>query len=385
MGIFSEYLEKNLTFEELNNERKKQLEKISQLRGNRDILVFAADYNKGNAPISISFEDLLPINDQLNNLSGDSLDLILETPGGSGEVAEDIVKLLREKYNDVAIIIPGWAKSAGTLIAMSCDEILMEPASALGPIDAQLSREGKVFSADALLKGLDEIKEEVLKTGDLNRAYIPILQGISPGELQGAQNALDFAKVLVREWLVKYKFKDWLTHSSDGSQVTLDEKISRANEIAISLADHSRWLTHGRSIKISDLNDMKLKINDYSKNQDLADAIRRYYTLLKMTLETNIYKIFETVDSQIFKSINQNSEPPKQPSGDEKKAVFDFNCPKCHSHYRIQANLGQEHPLEPGNTKFPANNIFDCTKCGKQTDLSGAKKQIESQTGLPIV
>jgi len=69
-------------------------------------------------------------------------------------------------------------------MAMSVDEILMGPASALGPIDAQMSWQGKRFSADALLEGLEKIKEEVAGSGILNKAYIPILQGISPGEIQ---------------------------------------------------------------------------------------------------------------------------------------------------------------------------------------------------------
>jgi hypothetical protein len=386
LGIFTEYLERNLNFEDLNLERKKQLKRISELRGGRDILVYAADYNKGNAPISIIFDDLLPINDQLTNLCGHALDIIVETPGGSGEVAEDIVKLIREKYDDVAIIVPGWSKSAGTIIAMSCDEILMEPASALGPIDAQITRNGKTFSAEALLKGMDEIKVEVEETDKLNMAYIPILQGISPGELQGAKNALDFAKVLVKEWLIKYKFKDWNYHSSNGLLVTLEEKIMRAEEIAADLADHSKWLTHGRSIKIADLEGMKLKINDYSSNIELADAIRRYYTLLKMTLDTNIYKVYETVESQIFKSLHSPNQPPVQrPEQGVNAAVFDANCGNCNSIFKVQANLGREYPIEPGNLEFPLDNIILCPNCRYEINLSQAREQIESQTGLPIV
>ncbi|MGI8741790.1 MAG: hypothetical protein ACR2NN_04305 [Bryobacteraceae bacterium] len=49
---------------------------------------------------------------------------------------------------------------------------------------------------------MEKIKKEVVDTGTLNRAYIPILQGISPGELQSAENALSFAKILVTQWLV---------------------------------------------------------------------------------------------------------------------------------------------------------------------------------------
>lgn len=60
MGIYSEYIGHNFTFEQINHERKGMLQLISHLRG-RDVLVYAADYTKGDAPISISFEDLLPI------------------------------------------------------------------------------------------------------------------------------------------------------------------------------------------------------------------------------------------------------------------------------------------------------------------------------------
>jgi len=239
MGIYSEYLNKKLSAEELIKERKAQLKRISQIR-KRDILVFASDLNKRIPEISIGYSDLLPIKDQLANLKGKKLDLIIETPGGSGETAEDIVKSLRNKYDDIAIIIPGWAKSAGTIIAMSGNEILMEPNSALGPIDAQLTWQGKTFSAQALLDGLDKTKEEVEKTGVLNKAYIPILQGMSLGEIENARNSLSFAKVLVTDWLKNYKFKDWNNHKTSGKAVTEDEKEARANEIAEKLCDHNK-------------------------------------------------------------------------------------------------------------------------------------------------
>ena len=100
MGIYSEYLDQPLagSVELLAAERKNQLRRISAIRGDRDILVFAADLNKETNLISINYVDILPISDQLANLKGTRLDLILETPGGSGEIAEDIVRLLRKKY-----------------------------------------------------------------------------------------------------------------------------------------------------------------------------------------------------------------------------------------------------------------------------------------------
>ena len=101
MGIYGEYLNQPLAgnVELLAAERKKQLRRISAIRDDRDILVFAADLNKETNLISISYVDILPISDQLSNLNGTRLDLILETPGGSGEIAEDIVRLLPQKVS----------------------------------------------------------------------------------------------------------------------------------------------------------------------------------------------------------------------------------------------------------------------------------------------
>jgi ClpP class serine protease len=252
VGIYSEYLDQGAALD-LLAERKKQLGRVAQLR-KRDVLVYASDSSKARqgAPVAIDNSDLLPITDQLSNLKGTAIDVLLETGGGSGETAEDIVRLLHSKYASVAFMIPGMAKSAGTIMAMAGDEILMEPSSSLGPIDAQIQWEGKVFSAEAFLKGLESIKAEVTATNSLNRAYIPILQRISPGEIQHAENALSFAKVLVTDWLKEHKFKNWNVHKTHnpGTSVTPEQKEARAKEIADKLCDHSKWLSHGRSIKM---------------------------------------------------------------------------------------------------------------------------------------
>ncbi len=385
MGIFSEYLDRSLGVLALTEERKVQLRRIAELRGGRDVLVCAADLKKGNAPISMTYEDLLAINDQLSNLHGDKLDLILETPGGSGEVAEDIVGLLHGKYQEVGVIVPGWAKSAGTIVAMAGDEILMEPASALGPIDAQITWQGKIFSADALIEGLEKIKREVVAMGMLNKAYIPILQGISPGELQSAQNALDFAKTLVTDWLVKFKFKNWDQHSTTGKPVTDDERRQRAKEIACQLCDHKRWLTHSRSIKIEHLEAMRLRITNYSHNSELADAIRRYHTLLQMMFGSNIYKVFETPTSQIYKFIGPAVPPPQALPAEAETVVIEVQCSQCKTKSLVQASLGKERSLQGGCIPFPADNRLNCPTCGALIDLTDARRQIEVQSKKPVV
>jgi len=308
-------------------------------------------------------------------------------------VVEDLVRLLRSKYDDVGIIVPGYAKSAGTIFAMAADEILMGPFSALGPIDAQIFSNGKRFSADAFLNGLEKIKQDVITSGRLNPALIPMLQNISPGEIQHCENAQNFSRTLVKSWLSTYKFKSWTSHASIRKSVTSDEKDERADYIAEKLCKHSDWLTHARSIKASDLQDMKLVINDYSCNTSLNDAITRYYTLLRMTFETtNIYKVFETISSQICRfTVVGNPQFPipnikAVPRSQNQMAIIDFVCPNCKNHVRFQANIGKHSPLQNGNIAFPVKDSqFQCPRCRTINNILPIKLQIEAETGQKIV
>jgi hypothetical protein len=405
MGIYSEYLDQGPTLD-LQAERKKQLGRIAGLR-KRAILVYASDSNKARqgAPVAIDNTDLLPITDQVSNLSGSAIDVLLETGGGSGETAEDIVRLLYDKFESVAFIVPGMAKSAGTIMVMAGDEILMDPASSLGPIDAQIQAEGKVFSAEAFLKGLESIKQEVAEKNSLNRAYIPILQRISPGEIQSAENALSFAKVLVTQWLKEHKFKNWNIHKvhNPGTPVTAEEKEGRAKEIADELCNHSKWLSHGRSIKIPDLEHIGLQITDYSKDANLADAIRRYQVLLQMTFDqTPIYKLFETPSSQIqrffaqfpmgiqgFGQPIQLPMPGQQPAPGQplmpgqmqpSSALVQFKCPKCGKMHQLQADFDKQQTLQPGSERLPSKDVLTCKQCGMSHNLAALRGQLELQT-----
>jgi len=392
MGVYSEYLSKKMDFIALTAERKKMLSRIASLRNQRDILVMASDLTK-NVNNSIEYADVLPFQDQLSNLNGTAIDIILETPGGFAEVVEDLVRLIRKKYKTVGVIVPGYSKSAGTIFTMAADEILMGSLSSLGPIDAQIFSNGKYFSADAFLDGLEKIKKDVIATGRLNPALIPILQNISPGEIQHCENAQTFSKILVKKWLIKYKFNDWIKHSSTGEKVTDDEKNELAEDIASKLCKHSDWLTHARSIKLADLQDMKLKIYDYSSDADLDDAITRYYTLLRMTFETtNIYKIFETIDSQIYRfSVAGNPQLPvpnlkSVPHSQNQIAIIDFVCPSCKNTIRFQANLGKHSSLQGGNIAFPVKECqFQCPRCKTVNNILHIKLQIEAETGQKIV
>ena len=93
--------------------------------------------------------------------------------------------------------------------------------------------------------------------------------------------ARDLTISLLKEWLVKYKFQNWLTHTSTGAAVTTKEKEQRAEEIAKFLGNNKLWHSHGRSISIDTITTLlKLKIEDYSANHELRTLIRDYNDLI---------------------------------------------------------------------------------------------------------
>ena len=67
------------------------------------------------------------------------LSLILHTNGGQTSAAWRIVNLIRTFCDELEVIIPLKAMSAGTLISLGADRVVMTKQAALGPIDPSLT------------------------------------------------------------------------------------------------------------------------------------------------------------------------------------------------------------------------------------------------------
>src|SRR5437867_10975297 len=66
------------------------------------------------------------------------IDLVLHTPGGLVLASEQIAYALRDHPGRVTVLVPHYAMSGGTLLALAADEIRMDAAAVLGPVDPQL-------------------------------------------------------------------------------------------------------------------------------------------------------------------------------------------------------------------------------------------------------
>jgi hypothetical protein len=306
MGVFNEYINNPLSLEKLEEELKMLLSVYKNLTG-RQMFVYTPDFAKQGYDISLTQEDFYIIHDLLHQTpDNQTLDFYIETPGGSGEAAEEIVRFLRKKFNSISFIIAGEAKSAGTLIALSGDEIYMTETGSLGPIDAQVFIARTMVSAHDYMEWVEKTRNFAAHTNYLNPFDATIIAQINPGEIGHVSNALHFAIDLVQEWLCKYKFATWQTTETSGSVVTEEIKKDRAKQIATDLTNHSRWRSHGRSIKAEDLADLGLKINLLDKTPEIADIVYRIKAVLHLIfLSSPVFKIFAFDDIIITKQAQQ--------------------------------------------------------------------------------
>jgi len=205
-----------------------------------------------------------------------TISVVLRTPGGSAETTERFVTVLRKHYLTVNFIVPDIAMSAGTIFCMSGDKIYMDYSSTLGPIDPQVMvPDGSGYVA--AMGYLDKVKE-ITDKGNLAPADVVLLRSLDLAKLALYEQARDLSVDLLKKWLVSYKFKDWKKHqtTSPGAPVTEEEKLQRAEEIAKDLADHKKWFSHGRSLDVQKLKELRIEIDDYSDDRELSGAIRGY-------------------------------------------------------------------------------------------------------------
>lgn len=210
--------------------------------------------------------------------------VILETNGGFMETVERLVAVMRKHYDKVSFVIPNYAYSAGTVLALSGDSIFMDYYSVLGPIDPQYNSEGQFFPGHGYLAKFNEMLALINSSGspDECRGEIAYLvKKFDPALLFHIEQGVEHGVSLITEWLPKYKFKDWKTTVTKGKPVTAAMRKSRAKAIAKTLGDAAKWHSHGRGISMRDLSgtDIKLLIDDFGEVPDLSEKIRNYHGL----------------------------------------------------------------------------------------------------------
>jgi ATP-dependent protease ClpP protease subunit len=266
--------------------RKKYLENLSKLTG-RNVIVYYSGwlqksdlYKQGISGFEINDADkngFMAVVNGLDKTKG--LDLILHTPGGDIAATESLVYYLRKIFNgDMRAIVPQIAMSAGTMIALACNEIVMGLHSNLGPIDPQYSG----LPAHGIIEEYKRALEEIQK----NQSAIPLWQMIfskyPPTLIGQCQNAIEWAGQIVTDWLKTGMFKN------EGNRDELAQKV------VSSLGSHSYTKTHARHISPDFAQELGIKIVRLEDDNDLQEAVLSVHHACIYTLsDTNAKKIIE--------------------------------------------------------------------------------------------
>lgn len=283
---------------DLDGIRQQYAERLHNVSG-RAVIVYASGWltKQGlNAPaFSVEGDDVHALMECCHGVEEDELDLILHSPGGSPEAAEQMVNYLRTQFRYIRAIVPLQAKSAATMIALGCDEILMGMHSELGPIDPQilvLVPEGQRFAAaHAILRDFERAKDEIGKNVNDVAAWTPILRGYSGGLLDFCTQVIALSQDIVARWLGQYML------SHDDAGIPELQRETRAREIAegFGSADaYSVFRTHGRPLRIEQFEGVDgLRIRRLEDDDDLQDAVLSVYHALDISFGGAAVKIVE--------------------------------------------------------------------------------------------
>jgi len=142
--------------------------KIEKLR-KRPLIVYSTRFSNYNSG-SMSMDSIPEFCEQLLQTTSKSkkVDLLLVSQGGEAIVAWRIINLLRERFEEVDVLIPYVAQSAATVLSFGADHIVMHPFSCLGPIDPQITIQSdnfqlppKTFSVEDIQAYLEFVKKDL--------------------------------------------------------------------------------------------------------------------------------------------------------------------------------------------------------------------------------
>lgn len=188
--------------------------------------------------------DTVPFVDLLHNVPrGRPLDLLLHTGGGETDVAEKLIDMLRGHVGvaELRVIVPEFAKSAGTLMVLGADSVVMSDMSELGPIDPQILLSGGLQPVQNFLDAYRE-HSETLENAPGNIAARIMLDKLDPAILKLCEAAVDRARQAAEKLLSRGMFRN-------GGNYT---------RTARELLDTSRWLSHSQMISWEDARDPQI-------------------------------------------------------------------------------------------------------------------------------
>lgn len=120
----------------------------------------------------------------------DKCTVFLTTFGGDPHGGYRVARCLRHHYKHVRLVIPSFCKSAGTLIAISADQLAIGDLGELGPLDIQVSKPSEIQERSS---GLDIIQALEIVMQHAQSAFRQAMLDIRLGARLSTKLAGEFA------------------------------------------------------------------------------------------------------------------------------------------------------------------------------------------------
>lgn len=270
-------IEKTPMFTAMNAARYQRQTLIRDIEADQPQLLCYVAGNK--APVDRI--DTLGFVDMLHNIKpGDPIDLLLHTPGGDIDAAEKLITLVRSAAGEdgqLRVIVPDYAKSAGTLMALGANAIVMSDSSELGPIDPQVSsKDGN--GSDAAYSVLT-----YLNAYDAARAALRD----APDDLANRITFEKFDPTIVR------KFQSVKDRARSFAENLLKRRGKNFSKIASELMDINRYQSHGQMVGWEDATEIGLTIEYMPPTGPVWRKYWALYCHLRLAIESE-QRIFES-------------------------------------------------------------------------------------------
>lgn len=231
---------------------------------------------------------------QQNDLAK-GLVLMLSTPGGDGLAAERIVNTCKaySGTNDFWCIVPGKAKSAGTIVAMGASKIFMSASSELGPVDPQIMRHEdgrrRVFSAHSLVSGYEKLFEAATKTTGPVEPFLQQLSNYDDRDINQYRSAISLSENIAIKLL-----------ASGMMNGTKENDIKK--KIQMFLNPDAGTLAHGRPIYAAETKACGLEVDDLDVKSPLWQSIFELHVRMDRFVNFQACKSVESRKDSFFAS-----------------------------------------------------------------------------------
>lgn len=232
-------------------------------------------------------DDVLPLTDLLYRVEqGTRLDFLLHTLGGEVDAAEKIAGLLLKAVGpkgELRVIVPDCAKSAGTLISLAAQSVVMSDTSELGPIDPQIvtsTPDGSRSSrpAQSYIDAYEDMIKRIQDGAD-GPAVQALIAKFDPALLDMCRKALARSRKFAERFLREGMFRG---------------ETANFTAIASKLNSNAEWLSHGAVVNADDALTVGLKIDYRDECENEWQAYWRLYCEMRLTLNSNTEKLFES-------------------------------------------------------------------------------------------